>query len=202
MTTRLPLIAFTALLAAGCVQTRVTEPKRAAVEQLLLSTAADRALEQADFVLFNGRKVYVDERYFESYDEEYVIGTIRNRISESGGLLVAELADAEVIVEPRSGALSTDAAESIIGLPSMPVPVPFAGTVTSPEVALYKSQKQFATAKIALFAYYKDSRVHLHSTGDLYGEAKHNYYTFLGFFKYTSSTLPSKQNGFFPSRGD
>ena len=183
-------------LLCGCAQTKVTEPKRAAVEQLLLSTAADRALAQHDFAVFNGMKVYLDERYFEAYDEEYVLSALRNSLSQAGAMLVANLDEAEVIVEPRSGALSTDGNTSLVGLPSVPVPVPFAGTVVTPEVALYRSEKQYSTAKIALFGYWRDSRKHLHSSGDLVGKAKHNYYTFLGYLKYIDTTIPEKQKGF------
>ena len=184
------------ILLTGCAQTRVTEPPRAAVEQLLLGTAADRALAQEDFAVFNRMKVYVDERYFEAYDEEYVLSAIRNALSSAGALLVANMNDAEVIIEARSGALATDASSSLLGVPSVPVPIPLAGTVVTPEIALYRSEKQFSTAKIALFGYWKESREHLHSSGNLVGTARHNYFTFLGYIKYTDTTLPEKRTGF------
>lgn len=190
------LSALLGLFVAGCAQTRVTEPPRSAVEQLLLSTAADRALAQEDFAVFNRMKVYLDERYFEAVDEEYVLSALRNALSSAGALLVANMDEAEVIIEPRSGALSTDASTSLIGVPSVPVPIPLAGTVVTPELALYRSEKQFATAKIALFGYWKQSREHLHSSGSLVGRAKHNYYTLLGYLKYTDTTLPEKTTGF------
>ena len=40
-------------------------------EQLLLSTAADRATRAAGLEIFAGRKVFLDTRYFESYDSKY-----------------------------------------------------------------------------------------------------------------------------------
>lgn len=185
-----------AWLVAGCAQTRVTEPKRAAVEQLLLSTATDRALAQEDFAVFNRMKVYLDERYFEAYDEEYALGALRDALSSAGALLMDDSGEAEVVIEARTGALSTDSSTSLLGVPSIPVPIPLSGTVVTPEIALYRSEKQFSTAKIALFGYWRESREHIHSSGSLVGRARHNYYTFLGYLKYTSTSIPEKSGGF------
>jgi len=178
---------------SGCLQTRVTEPSRTAIEQLLLSTAADRSLREADFAVFKEKKVFVDTNYFESYDRAYVLGTLRNLLSINGALLATNANEAEVIVEPRSGALSVDSSQSLIGMPSLPVPIPFAGTLVSPEIALWKSQKFFSTAKIALFAYEQKSRRHLYSTGPLIGRASHRYYKFLGYLASTRTDIPEKK---------
>lgn len=182
-----------ALLAAGCVQTRVTEPARTAVEQLLLTTAADKALEDARLDLFNHRKVYVDSTYFEAYEEQYALGALRDALSKAGALLAKDADSAEIIIEPRAGALSVDQAKSLIGIPATGVPLPLAGSVNTPEIALYKSEKQFSVAKMALLAYERESREHFTSQGPLIGRAHHHYYTFLGYFKYTSTSLPEKK---------
>ena len=84
----LPLMAFF----AGCTQTGLTKPQRSAVEQLLISTAADQALERADWSTIRGKKVYVDRAFYESTDYDYVIGSIRDHVSVNGGLLMAEIA--------------------------------------------------------------------------------------------------------------
>lgn len=183
------------LLFAGCTQTRITEPKRTAVEQLLISTAADRAWEQIDFAQFNGRRVFVDPAYItylEGEDKGYVLGTLRDVLSKNGALLVTEITNAHVIVEPRSGALSIDSNQSIIGVPKIPLPT-VVGIFESPEVSVFKSEKQFSIAKLALLAYEQDSRRHFHSSGPLVGRAHHKYYKFLGYFRYTSSSIPEKK---------
>src|SRR5829696_1805292 len=143
---------------AGCLQTRLSEPPRTAVEQLLLSTAADRSLQRIDWEMFQEKKVFVDTNYFESYDKAYVLGTVRDLLSQHGALLATNANDAEIIIEPRSGALSTDSSSSLVGMPSMPIPIPFAGTFRSPELYFWKTEKVFSTAKIALFAYDQKSR--------------------------------------------
>jgi hypothetical protein len=65
-----------ALLLGGCATNVTTNPARSATEQLLLSTAADRALQSANLTAFANQKVFLDTTYFDSYDSKYVIGTM------------------------------------------------------------------------------------------------------------------------------
>lgn len=183
------------MMAMGCAQTNLTSPKRSAVEQLLLSTAADRAWEMMPFGQLDGKKVYVEERYFNSYDDEYAIGALRDTLSSRGALLVKKEDAADVVVEPRSGALSIDGSNSLIGIPKLPMPIPFAGSVETPEVALFKSDKQFSTAKFAFLAVDRSSGQHVMSTGPLVGRANIKYYKILGIIKFTKTTIPEKQKG-------
>jgi hypothetical protein len=187
------LIGTMGILLSGCTQTELTKPKRAATEQLLISTAADRALAQADFSIVNGKKVWVDKMYFDSTDEDYVLGSIRDLISMKGGLLAQKVEDAELVIEPRSGALSIDSTSSLIGLPSSGAPLPLAGAVQIPEIALYKSEKQFSIAKIALLAYERSSGKHVASSGSLIGRANIKYYKFLGIITYNKTNIPERK---------
>jgi hypothetical protein len=181
------------ILLTGCTQTGLTNPKRSATEQLLISTAADRALAQVDFSIVRGKKVYVDPSHYNSEDEDYVIGSIRDFVSTNDGLLVPKLEEADLVLEPRSGALSIDASSSLIGMPASAAPIPIAGSVNLPEVAIYKSEKQFSIAKIALLAYERDSHKHVASTGPKVGRANIKYYKFLGLIGYTKTTVPERQ---------
>jgi len=185
--------AVAALLAGGgCTQTTLTAPQRSATEQLLLSTAADRAIASTNLALFNGKKVFVDGAYFDSYDNKYALGTIRDALSRSGALMVRNETNSDIIVEVRSGALSIDAADLLIGVPSAGVPVPLAGTISIPELAFYKSQKQFSLAKFALLAYETKGGKHIYSSGPMIGKAYNHYYRFIGFIAYTSTDIPAK----------
>ena len=194
MTRGLAVLGFVlVLLGSACTQTGLTKPPRSAVEQLLISTAADKALEKANWSIIRGKKVYVDRTYFESADKEYVLGTIRDYVSINGGLLMTNLNDAELVLEPRSGALSIDSSSSVIGLPASSAPMPFAGAVSLPEIALFKSEKQYSIAKIAILAYERESKKHVASSGPLIGRANIKYYKFLGYIGYTKTTIPEKQ---------
>jgi hypothetical protein len=180
------------LTAGACTQTTLTAPQRSATEQLLLSTAADRAVGSTNLALFDGKKVFMDASFFDAYDGKYALGVIRDALSRAGALFVNNITNSDVVIEPRSGALSIDAADTLIGVPSSGVPVPLAGTVSIPELALFKSQKQFSLAKIALLAYETKGGKHFYSSGPLIGHAYNHYYRFIGFINYTSSDLPAK----------
>lgn len=185
--------AVAALLAGGgCAQTTLTAPQRAATEQLLLSTAAERAIVSTNLSLFNGRKVFLDASYFDSYDSKYTIGTIRDALSRAGALLVSNATNSDIIIEARSGALSIDAADTLIGVPSAALPVPLAGAVSIPELAFFKSQKQFSLAKLALLAYETHGGKHIYSSGPMIGKAYNHYYRFIGFITFTSTDIPAK----------
>lgn len=185
-------ICFLGLVVTGCVQTKITEPSRSAVEQLLLSTAADRATATVHLDQFRGKRVHFSTNYFEAYDAKYALGSLREALSRSGALLVEELSEADVVIEARSAALSIDSVNSILGIPSTVVPIPVAGTFSLPEVALMKSQKQDSMAKFALLAFSPKSGEHVFSSGPMLGRAKNHYYQFLWIIKFTKTDLPER----------
>jgi hypothetical protein len=183
---------FAALAGSGCASYKSTSPPRSATEQLLLSTAVDRAMASADLALFANQKVFLDTTYFDSYDSKYAIGEIRDALSRAGALLEANVKDANVIIEIRAGALSTDSLDTLIGVPNTGLPIPLAGTVSIPELALYKKETQFAYAKIALLAYANQSRAHIFSSGSLAGKSYDKYHKVL-FISWVFTDIPEKQ---------
>jgi hypothetical protein len=187
------LLAVTMAVAlTGCFMPRHTHPPRSATEQLLLSTATDRALAQAQLGQLSGRAVFLDSTHLESYDKPYVIGSIRDLLSSSGALLMPEAAQADIIVEVRSGALSIDSAESLTGIPATGLPIPLAGTVNTPEVPFYKSHRQNSVAKLGLLAYHRESREHLFSSGSLGGQANFNQFQLL-FLRFRTTDIPERR---------
>lgn len=151
-----------ALLVAGCTNPRTTHTQRSAQEQLLVSTAVDRALDQADFDPFAGRAVFVEEKYLDGAgaDKSYVIGSVRRRLLASDARLAAKPEDAEVIVELCSGCVGTDSADMFVGTVKTEVPVP-TQAVSIPEVRLVSRNSQAGAAKIGLLAYDAKTRATL-----------------------------------------
>lgn len=160
-----------ALLAAGCTTIKTTTTARSATEQLLLSTATDHALQKTGLEILAGRKVFVDVTYFDSYDAKYVLGTVRDALSRAGARIEGIATNSDVIVEARSGALAIDQTDTLFGIPSIPIPLPLAGVVQTPEVAFYESRRQRSYAKFALLAYNRQSVAHIYSSGPLNGES-------------------------------
>jgi hypothetical protein len=141
------------LLLSGCVTDRLTQPPRAATEQLLISSAADRAADDLKLSLPVGTKIFLDSANFEGYDSKYALGTIEDRLLRQGMLLMPDRAHADVVVAVRSGALSVDEHKIFFGIPSIAIPVPFSGPVAIPEIAFFEKDRLKGVAKFAATGY-------------------------------------------------
>jgi len=182
--------------AAGCVnKQRMTEPIRSVGEQLLFSTAIDRALSELDLEAIGrlkGFKVYLSTVYLQTLDQEYLVGSLRDLLLSSGVLVVDDIAQAEMIVEVRSGANSLDSATVTAGIAedqALPNPVTGA-SVALPELAFFKKQNNVSLTKVALVAYHADSREHIFSSGTLLGGAYDRHYQFLGLIRVRFTDVP------------
>ncbi|MFP4381581.1 MAG: DUF6655 family protein [Candidatus Sumerlaeia bacterium] len=182
-------------LFSGCTQWERSVTPRTAIEQLLISTAADRAVN-LDRLQLDGKKVFIDTQYVESYDEKYVISNFRNAVAKRA-TLVEKAEDAEVILEPRVGALAINQSEFLIGFPSITLPVPVNGEAAplkTPELPFFKILKNRGRAKFTFFSLEKESRQLLGSSGPHYGKAYWNDYIL--FF------IPFSQNNVFGDKAD
>ena len=181
---------------AGCVnKQRMTEPIRTVGEQLLLSTSIDRALSELDLEAIGrlkGFKVYLSTVYLQTLDQEYLIGSLRDLLLSSGVLVVADIAQAEMIVEIRSGANSLDSAAVTAGIAEdQALPNPVTGApIALPELAFFKKQNIVSLTKVALVAYHADSREHVFSSGTLLGGAYERHYQFLGLIRLRFTDVP------------
>jgi hypothetical protein len=181
-----------ALMIAGCTTEEDTNPPRSATEQLLLSTAADQALANANLTIFAGRSVYFDFTYFDSYDLKYAEGTIRDAFSRAGALMATNSMSADVIVEARSGAYSTDTNSSFFGIPSVAIPIPGTAEMPiTPQIPFYLKEEEKSYAKIALLAYDNKTRAHIYSSGSLDGTA-YNTYKLLLLVSWWATDIPEK----------
>lgn len=151
--TRFLLLPIFVLIIAGCSTTRRSEPSRTATEQLLISAAVDHALDGLDLDIPQGTKLWLDARNFEGYDDEYAISAIKDHLLHEGGRLASDRADADAVVEIRSGALSINKSEMFVGIPSIGLPIPLAGTTDTPELAIVKKAEETGVAKIGMTIY-------------------------------------------------
>lgn len=189
---RVTAVSFLLLLSlAGCSTTRESEPARTATEQLLISTAVDRALDRMNLRIPEGTKIWVDAANFEGYDQKYAVGAIRDRLTREGGRLVADRGQADAVVEIRAGALSTDSDSLLIGIPSMDLPVPLAGQAKTPELALVKKNHDEGVAKIGITAYDAKTGVPESFTLEepIYGFSNRTRWVVLSLFDWNESDL-------------
>jgi hypothetical protein len=139
----------------GCGTTRMTDTQRAASEMLLVSQAIDNAIGQLDLSALQGKTVFLDTQYLDgTVDKGYLISSLRQHLLAHGALIQEERGRAMYVVEPRSGAVGTDKHSLLVGTPQMSLPATLPGVPTTvPEIALIKNTNQRGVAKLAVFAY-------------------------------------------------
>lgn len=141
----------------GCGTTRTSDTLRTGTEQLLLSNAIERAVNDMDFSVLEGKDVYFDPQYLKGVsDEGYIISSIRQRLLAEGALLKATRDDAVYVVEARAGTVGTNRQDVLIGVPQVTLPTGavMAGAPSAiPEIPLAKKTQQRGIVKLAAFAY-------------------------------------------------
>lgn len=143
------MLAVATLSVSGCTEVRRTAPERTANEQLLITTAATKAIDKMDFDYVEGHAVFLRTAHFESYDSGHAIASIREALLREGAHLVPGRKKADIVVEVRAAALSINRKGELIGIPGFDLPVPAAGTLTTPEIALYSESDRTGIAKLA-----------------------------------------------------
>ncbi|MGF1593792.1 MAG: DUF6655 family protein [Kiloniellaceae bacterium] len=186
---RAPAAVLLLLALCACSELRESQPGRTATEQLLFSAAVDRVCDQLALQIPAQSKVFVDAAYVEGTDSKYLVATLRDHILRHGGHLVAARNQADLVFEPRVGALSIDRKQTLVGIPSFPIPIPLAGDLNFPELALFKRDRQQGVVKLALTSY--DARTgELHeSMAPVYGFSQHNDWVVLLLFGWQSNDL-------------
>jgi len=195
-----PLFLFF-IVVAGCTTSRETKPQRTATEQLLISTAADHAADAIKLDIPSGAKVFVDASNFEGTDSKYAIAAIRDRILQLGGHLVSDRVLADTVVEIRSGALSIDQSQTLVGIPKFDIPIPLAGPLGIPEVALFKKSERRGVAKFAATSYGAKTGEAEGATGPRYGFSHNTHWVLLFFFSWSSEDVLPKEDQEKPLNG-
>lgn len=136
-----------------------------------MSDAVDRSVAQIDFRPLAGKKVYLDATYLsriktlDLVNADYIASSLRQQLFACGCLVHDTSEEADYIVEVRLGALATDGHDVVIGIPAnnavaaAAVALPNAPPVpTIPEIALARRNAQSGAAKIAAFAFHRETK--------------------------------------------
>ena len=176
---------------AGCGTVRETLPDRSALEQMLISTAADRAVIKLPPEAVAEKAVYLETSNLDCYDKPYVVQRIRHAVLQCDGRLVEKPELAEVTLEVASGGLSINKRSYLFGLPELPLPIPFAGeTLKTPELAIFKIVFYRGRAKLLFNAVDPATQGQLLDIRTCYGDAKANYWWLLLFGPFEQTDLP------------
>lgn len=196
-----PLTLSSALALGACTTVHVTEPAESATEQLLITAAIDDAVAKINLPLPVSTRVYVDTSYFDGLGRDrtvlfpkYAMGAIREKLLRGGALITADRQTADMIVELRTGGQSVDHNSLFIGIPSISIPLPPTFyPVTTPELALFKRDRQTGVAKLAIVAYRRDSGAYSGASGLSFGASNHTETTILLLFDTIRSDIEPKE---------
>jgi len=173
--------------ALGCGTTRMSDTQRTATEQLLISNAVDRAVEQIDFRPLAGKPVYFDSQYLDgTVDKGYLVSSLRQSLLAHGCMLQEDRTKTPYVVEVRSGGVGTDRHSLLVGVPQMTVPTFLPGQPSQiPEIPVAKKTDEQGVAKVALFAYNRltGRRVWQSGTVEAGSDAKDMWVAGLGPFR-------------------
>jgi hypothetical protein len=188
-------LAFLALVHAGCGTTRSTDTTRTATEQLLVSDAIDRALQSMNLQTLSGQTVFLDEsKVADVVDKNYLLSSLRQYLLANGCSLKEKREEADFVVEVRAGAVGTDRSDLLFGMPSMNVPqIALIQPVNAiiPEIPIAKRKDQRGVAKIAVFAYHRQTGAPVWQSGLIHEESSANDVWILGAGPFQRGTIYS-----------
>ncbi|MEQ9488090.1 MAG: hypothetical protein RIM72_03730 [Alphaproteobacteria bacterium] len=188
-TSRLFGLLMLGLVVAGCADNRESQPARTATEQLIFSRAVDRVSDSLALEIPVGSKVFMDSQYVEGVDSKYLVASLRDRILRHGGRLVESRESADLVIEPRVGAMSIDRKTTLFGIPSFPIPIPLVGNVEFPELAIYKRDQQQGVIKLAITSFDAKTGALAQSIKPEYGFSEHTDWGVLLFFHWQDNNL-------------
>jgi len=150
-------LALVAVVLTGCGTTRMSDSKRTATEQLLVSEAIERAVMRIDVRPLAGQRVFLDTAFLDDVaDGKYLTSALRHQLLASGCMLAPDRDSAAVVVEARAGTIGTDRSSVIVGLPATSMTLNGHDTST-PELALAKRSEQRGVAKLSVYAYERET---------------------------------------------
>ena len=124
----------------GCIEPRITNTGRSAVEQNLISHAVERAVDNMSFSAYAGKKAVLDfAKLAPQCDKDYVTAVIETHLALSGIKIVEKADDADIKIRFVCGVLATDNTTLNIGTPAIPVPLPNTNiNFGIPELSIFK----------------------------------------------------------------
>ncbi|MBS0524166.1 MAG: hypothetical protein JSS04_11075 [Proteobacteria bacterium] len=159
-----------------------------------MTKAVDHAVDNLKLEIAPHAKVFVDSSFVDTEDKgivlpKYTIGAVRDLLLRAGANLVPERKEAELVAELRTGAQAVNRKNMLVGIPSFSIPVPMAGPLSTPEVALFKRDTQKGISKIALTLLDAKTGALVDSTGASYGDSRLIRYQALLIFNWTNQDV-------------
>jgi len=144
-----------AFVATGCIEPRITNTGRSAVEQNLISHAVERAVDNMSFTAYAGKNAVLDfGKLAPQCDKDYVTAVIETHLALSGVKVVEKAEEAQIKIRFVCGVLATDNTTLNIGTPAIPVPLPNTNiNFGIPELSIFKRVARTGSCRISAVIY-------------------------------------------------
>ncbi len=202
-----PLFLLLSMLSGCALPQEVTKTPRSAIEQLLLTQAVDRALEELTAPLPDGEAIRVevsglqtdrahlhldeqDESFgvidSPSWDLTFVRDAVGGRLGELGYRVRKREEDAAYLVRVMVQSMGTNQGKTFFGIPPIQsIIIPFA----LPALTLYQVLDQVAYVRFHLDIFEIPSGRFVRATPWMSGTTYYNQYTILFFFTFRTTDL-------------
>jgi hypothetical protein len=166
---------------SGCAfSTRVQTP-RSSWEQILATTAIDRALKQLEWPEVDGKSVFVEVGPpGDVLDDLYLQRRIETNLSDRGAQIAKNVESAEYLLTCLVSAIGLDISGRFMGIQGSSGG--FIG-IKIPELALYKNTLRRGVAKTEIFLVDLETHKAVHHSGPVEGAAYRRSKTFFFFFE-------------------
>lgn len=153
-----------AVIFCSCSVNRISTTRKTAVEKALISKACNDVIFNLKINSGNFKKVYIEWSESEIQKSSLICGDaicnetpyeliqdlMINKLLGSNFLIAKKKEDADIIVNPIIYFSDIDDDNSLLGIPSIPIPLPGVGTVNTPEISLFSINSQYGRSKFAL----------------------------------------------------
>lgn len=186
----LVMLGLAAGLVSSCSTSRETTTARTAVEMALLSESAERVIAKFDDPMgLAGKSFFMDLSEFKATDVEYLNSALRLRLLQMGMSEAKDKETADIVVFPRAGIHAIDDSKFLIGVPEIPVTVPGAGAISTPEIVLFRRIYQRSSSHFGAYAMdAKDSTLEL-DWGREWGTSFYTRWTILFLLNFRTTDL-------------
>jgi hypothetical protein len=185
-----PLFLLALGLTPGCATQKESYTARTGTEQLLISSAIDQSLDKVDLLPLNRHKVFLEVKYLDCVDKNYVIVALHHRLLKAGAKLMEKPELAEYIVEVGSGGIGTDAQELFVGVPEIPLPPP--SPIAIPRLSFFTRNRLNGTAKLLVVVYDTKTKAPVLNGGPTLARSSQNTWNVLGSGPIQTGNIPDE----------
>ena len=169
-------------VASGCAFSSRVKTPRSSWEQILATTAIDRALEQVEWPEVDGKSVFVEVGPpGDVLDDLYLQRSIEVILANRGAQIAKNVESAEYRLSCLVGAIGLDISGRFLGFRGgsggilLPIPVP--------ELALYKNTLRRGFAKTEIYLVDLETNTVVHHSGPVEGATRRRSKTYFFFFE-------------------